>query len=111
MISTQMLKGVLEYCILKIIADNETYGYEIVQELKTIGFNEMTEGTVYPLLLRLEKNAWLKTEKRSSEVGPPRKYYQITHLGQNELNRFFKEWEILSQIIHQLFNDKQKEPK
>lgn len=48
-ISTQMLKGVLENCILKIIDQEETYGYEIVQTLKDLGLTDMTEGTVYPL--------------------------------------------------------------
>lgn len=57
MIPSQMLKGVLEGCVLAIIAQNETYGYEISQQLEHYGFGKITEGTIYPLLLRLEKTA------------------------------------------------------
>ena len=56
MIPTQMLKGTLEGCILKVISKNETYGYEISEALKDYGFSNISEGTIYPLLLRLEKN-------------------------------------------------------
>lgn len=53
---SQLLKGVLEGCILKIVKHKkETYGYEVVTELRTFGFGQCTEGTVYPLLTRLEK--------------------------------------------------------
>lgn len=55
MIPSQMLKGTLEGCILAIISKNETYGYEISKQLETYGFGEIAEGTIYPLLLRLEK--------------------------------------------------------
>ena len=52
---SQLMKGILESCILKIISQSETYGYEIVDRLQENGFREVKEGTLYPLLLRLEK--------------------------------------------------------
>lgn len=52
---SQLLRGTLEGCILKIINDKETYGYEIAENLKLYGFKDISEGTIYPLLIRLEK--------------------------------------------------------
>ena len=52
--NAQLLKGVLEYCVLKLIAQEPTYGYEIVMHLKQVGFSDLSESTLYPLLLRLE---------------------------------------------------------
>ena len=69
-----MLKGTLEGCILAIISDQETYGYEISQQLQAYGFGKITEGTIYPLLLRLEKNGWVQSVYRPSALGPKRKY-------------------------------------
>ncbi|MEG0520818.1 MAG: PadR family transcriptional regulator, partial [Erysipelotrichaceae bacterium] len=60
MIPSQMLKGILEGCILSIIAQEETYGYEISEKLKAIGFGEISEGTIYPMLLRLTKNEYIE---------------------------------------------------
>ena len=52
--NTQLLKGVLEFCVLKFISREPTYGYEIVRHLKQVGFSDLSESTLYPLLLRLE---------------------------------------------------------
>ena len=64
MIPSQMLKGTLEGCILKIISRQETYGYEISQQLQQYGFADISEGTIYPLLLRLEKSGLITAEYR-----------------------------------------------
>ena len=53
--NAQLLKGVLEYCVLKLITQEPTYGYEIVMHLKQVGFSDLSESTLYPLLLRLEQ--------------------------------------------------------
>ena len=53
--NAQLLKGVLEYCVLKLIDHEPTYGYEIVMHLKQVGFSDLSESTLYPLLLRLEQ--------------------------------------------------------
>ena len=62
--NTQILKGILEGCILSIISKKETYGYELLIKLKNDGFDDMVEGTVYPLLLRLEKKEFIISEKK-----------------------------------------------
>lgn len=55
---TEMLKGVLEGCVLEIISRKETYGYEITRRLNALGFTDVVEGTVYTILIRLEKASW-----------------------------------------------------
>lgn len=105
MIPSQMLKGVLEGCVLAIIAQNETYGYEISQQLERYGFGKITEGTIYPLLLRLEKNGRLEAVYRASDVGPKRKYYHLTDAGREELTQFVSDFGEMAAAVQTLLND------
>lgn len=89
MIPSQMLKGILEGCILKVISRKETYGYEISEALRAYGFSDISEGTIYPLLLRLEKNGLIIADYRQSPVGPKRKYFSISSSGRKEIEQFF----------------------
>lgn len=97
-----MLKGVLEGSILEIISRKTTYGYDITQQLRKIGFEDVVEGTVYTILVRLEKNGLVKTEQKASEVGPPRKFYTLTKLGNDELASFWAKWDFVSSKINEL---------
>lgn len=90
MIPSQMLKGTLEGCILAIIGRRETYGYEIAETLGSYGFGRIAEGTIYPLLLRLEKNGLVHTEYRASELGPKRKYYSLSEAGRRSLRALLR---------------------
>lgn len=99
---TEMLKGVLEGSVLEIISRKSTYGYEITQQLRKQGFEDVVEGTVYTILVRLEKNGFVETEKRASEVGPPRKFYALTELGQVERKSFWSKWDFVSSKINEL---------
>ncbi|MDR2896526.1 MAG: PadR family transcriptional regulator [Propionibacteriaceae bacterium] len=99
---TEMLKGVLEGCVLDIISRQSTYGYEITKQLNALGFDEIVEGTVYTILLRLERNALVSVERRSSQVGPPRKFYDLTAAGQQELTNFWQRWDFINTTINQL---------
>ena len=108
MIPSQMLKGVLEGSVLAIIAQNETYGYEISQQLEHYGFGfqtHITEGTIYPLLLRLEKNGRLEAVYRASDVGPKRKYYHLTDAGREELAQFVSDFGEMAAAVQTLLND------
>ena len=102
MIPSQMLKGTLEGCILKVIDAKETYGYEISETLKFYGFDDISEGTIYPMLLRLEKNGLISARKLDSPVGPKRKYFSLTDNGKNELNNFIDNWNELSNAVNTL---------
>ncbi len=96
---TQMMKGILEGCILSIIAEEKSYGYRVVEKLGNFGFKDVAEATVYPILTRLEKKADLLSEKKPSKLGPPRKYYSITEQGKQALNEFRKSWTKTSGIV------------
>ena len=99
---TEMLKGVLEGCVLEIISRGETYGYEITQRLRELGFTEIVEGTVYTITMRLEKNKLVDIEKKPSNMGPPIKFYTLNVAGQEQLETFWKKWEFVSSKINEL---------
>lgn len=85
---SQLLKGILEGCVLSIICQEETYGYDIIIKLEEYGFHNIIEGTLYPLLTRLEKKNLIKCRKAKSPLGPIRKYYSVTPEGKEELEAF-----------------------
>lgn len=85
---SQLLRGILEGCVLAVIADGETYGYEILAKLETSGFESLLEGTLYPVLTRLEKKGLISCRKAKSPYGPIRKYYSITENGKEALLSF-----------------------
>jgi PadR family transcriptional regulator, regulatory protein PadR len=99
---TEMLKGTLEGCVLQIIDGEEIYGYAITRRLNELGFAGVVEGTVYTILLRLEKNGLVQVTKRPSGVGPPRKFYALNEAGREELATFWVKWEYLSSRIDKL---------
>ena len=93
---TEMLKGVLEGCVLEIISHQETYGYEITRRLNSLGFQDVVEGTVYTILIRLEKNKLVNITKKPSELGPPRKFFSLNEAGYKELREFWERWGFLA---------------
>ena len=96
---TQILKGLLEGCILKIVKENDTYGYEVCEMLINYGFKDITEGSVYPILIRLEKKKLIYSVMKDSPFGPKRKYYYLTDEGEHELEIFILSWkEIKSNV-------------
>ncbi len=105
---TEMLKGVLEGCVLEIISRGATYGYEITRRLNALGFAEIVEGTVYTILLRLEKNRLVETEKKTSVMGPPRKLYTLNDAGRGELCRFWAKWDFVTSKIRELKEEQEE---
>lgn len=105
MIPSQMLKGTLEGCILGIISKEATYGYEISEQLMKYGFGKIAEGTIYPLLLRLEKNELVRATYQASGVGPKRKYYELTAKGWDTLRDFCHCYWELSNAVTALMRD------
>ncbi|MFD0050129.1 PadR family transcriptional regulator [Actinomycetes bacterium NPDC127524] len=103
---TEMLKGVLEGCVLEIIGRGETYGYEITQQLRELGFSDVVEGTVYTITMRLEKNHLVNIEKKPSTMGPPRKFYTLNATGQEQLELFWRKWGFVSSKINELKQNK-----
>ncbi|MGM0123500.1 PadR family transcriptional regulator, regulatory protein PadR [Enterococcus sp. AZ194] len=102
---TELLKGVLEGVVLQVIKNTgETYGYEITNTLVQAGFQEIVEGTVYTVLLRLEKKNLVTVEKRKSELGPARKFYRLNAEGEDYLEDFWKKWSFLVNQLTRIKN-------
>ncbi|CEK31842.1 PadR family transcriptional regulator [[Clostridium] sordellii] len=103
--STQMLKGILQGCLLAIISEEEIYGYEMVKKLKKYGFDMVSEGSIYPLLIRMKKEDLVTTITKASASGPKRKYYLITDKGREQLLSFIKDWDNLSLCVENLLKN------
>ena len=100
-ISKELLKGSTSIMILKIIAEKDSYGYEITQTLYQRSDNsfKLNEGTLYPILHVLEKEGYIESYRKNSETGRERKYYRITTIGVVKLNSQIKEWETFSRAV------------
>jgi len=96
-----MRKGVLEYCILAIIAGKEVYASDIIARLKDAEMI-VVEGTLYPLLTRLKNDGLLSYRWEESKSGPPRKYYSLTAKGEELLNELNETWENMVNSVNQL---------
>ncbi len=94
----QMRKGVLEYCILSILKSGEAYPSEIIEKLKA-GKLIVVEGTLYPLLTRLKNAGLLSYRWEESKSGPPRKYYQLTEIGDEFLKELETTWDDLVKAV------------
>ena len=91
----QMKRGLLDVCVLAAIKDEESYGYQIIKDVKP--YVAISESTLYPILRRLE-SAELLTVRSAEHNGRLRKYYQITALGKRRLQEFKEEWQELLSI-------------
>lgn len=96
---TQILKGILEGCVLSIINDGNCYSGDLATRLKDCGIDDISSGTIFPLLLRLEKDGLVSTYKVPNDLGPMRKYYTLTDKGKSELLKFGELWENTKQIV------------
>ncbi|WP_203332110.1 PadR family transcriptional regulator [Planococcus beigongshangi] len=105
MSSSQMLKGILDGCLLAIIHRRETYGYEMIEKLELYGFRMVSEGSIYPVLLRLQKEGFVKSVMKESPSGPKRKYYTLTSEGEQEYLEFKERWDNLSQSVNRLVKE------
>ncbi len=101
---SQLMRGTLEGCILKIISLETTYGYEIMVILKNYGFDDIQEGTLYPLLVRLEKKSLISAEFKPSPLGPSRKYYTLTSDGLTALGSFEEQWQGISTAVNKILS-------
>ncbi len=108
--TTQMLKGIIDGCLLAIIKNKEVYGYELAEKLDSYGFKHFSEGTIYPLLMRMQKEELVTSTLRKSTAGPRRKYYRLTSKGELELKKFIERWDNLqgnvNNVIHHESNTK-----
>ncbi|WP_052127162.1 PadR family transcriptional regulator [Pontibacillus litoralis] len=95
-----MLKGIIDGCLLAIIKDKEVYGYEMAEKLESYGFHSFSEGTIYPLLMRMQKEELITATLKKSTAGPRRKYYSLTPKGDLELKKFIERWQNLQSNVN-----------
>jgi len=89
-------------CLLAVIADEPAYGYEMARKLETRGLTLVGEGSIYPLLSRLQQTGLVEAFRRESAEGPPRKYYRITDAGRRRMGQWTAEWRDLSDSVNRL---------
>lgn len=104
----QLRRGIMEFCILLLLNKRASYGYEIVSNLEKFNYLSITEGTLYPLLRRLQKEKIFEAYWLESEGGPPRKYYSLTSLGIERLKEMSLTWAELSKEINSLLYSKEE---
>lgn len=109
--TSQMLKGILDGCILSVLAsEGEIYGYQLSVILAERGLNLVREGSIYPLLLRLEKTGLIKGEVRASPSGPNRKYYRLTPKGEETLAQFKRQWKEIRSGVENILRKEEQMP-
>ncbi|KKK06992.1 PadR family transcriptional regulator [Micromonospora sp. HK10] len=95
----QWLRGVLDLCVLGLLRDHESYGYQLAQSLDAAGIGPIQGGTLYPVLLRLERSGLITARWREGTGGPARKYYRITESGQAALGRGGPDWQAFATSV------------
>lgn len=100
----QMRKGVLEFCILQLLKQEEMYPSDIIHALKESKLI-VVEGTLYPLLTRLKNAGILDYRWEESKSGPPRKYYKLTELGEQFLTELKQTWEELTNAVNRTIKE------
>lgn len=89
----QWLKGILELCVLAVVAQEDTYGYAIAQRLEQGGLGPVRGGTLYPVLLRLETDGLVASWWVEGEGGPRRKFFRATEKGRRNLAQRTADWQ------------------
>ena len=103
---SQVRKGVLELVILLHLSRREMYGYELIRTIKEGAELNLSEGTIYPLLNRLQKEGLIDSRWAEMDTGKPRKYYKLTQLGSDYLPAMKDAWWSFSQSIGDMLEDR-----
>jgi PadR family transcriptional regulator PadR len=102
-IQTQLRKGVLELCVLTMLSRADAYGYEIASKLmQEVG---MGEGTIYPLMRRMQDDGLVSTYLVEAPGGPPRKYYRLTEAGKKTLKAQHEEWKSFIASVEKMLGE------
>ncbi|MGB3682383.1 MAG: PadR family transcriptional regulator [Rubrobacteraceae bacterium] len=103
--NSQLLKGVLDMCLLAVIAEEPSYGYEMVRKMEDRGLELVGEGSIYPLLSRLQKGGYIEGYMVPSKEGPRRKYYRVLPAGQDKLQEWVEEWYRFSEAVGRVLRE------
>jgi PadR family transcriptional regulator PadR len=96
---SQLLRGVLDICLLAVMGEGAAYGYEMTKRLRARGLSIVGEGSIYPLLGRLERDGLVETRRAASNGGPPRKYYSLSPEGERVLEAGIREWQMARDAV------------
>jgi PadR family transcriptional regulator PadR len=98
----QMRRGTLQFCVLALLDEQQRYAFDLVRSLGEVDGMVTSEGTIYPLLSRLRRDAMVTTTWQESDSGPPRKYYRLTPAGRRALSGFTEEWTRFRDAVDEL---------
>jgi PadR family transcriptional regulator PadR len=104
-VEVQLKKGVLEMCVLALLSRGDNYAYEIASRLAE-GI-DMGEGTIYPLMRRMQADGLVDTYLVESSSGPPRKYYRLTEAGKTNFISQKQAWVSFSKAVNAILGDAQ----
>ncbi len=105
---TQLLHGVLDMCLMSIIDEEASYGYEMVRKLRERGLDLASEGSIYPLLSRLQKQGMIESYLVQSSEGPARKYYRMSDSGRSALQQWRADWSGFRESVDAVLNGGRK---
>lgn len=107
-IGKDLIAASLASMVLMILARGESYGYDIIQQLKqrSNGELEIAEGTLYPVLKKMEEKEWILADWKTAENGRNRRYYSISPTGKKQLKEQISQWDFVHELIQQLCNPK-----
>lgn len=105
-LNKELMASSLAPIVLLIIRSQESYGYQIIQELrdKTGGQLHVAEGTLYPVLKKMETKEWIEGNWKKADSGRERRYYAITEKGKQELEAQYSQWNFINDLIHKLWD-------
>lgn len=105
-LNKELMASSLAPIVLLILRSKESYGYQIIQELrdKTKGQLNVAEGTLYPVLKKMEAKEWIEGNWKKAESGRERRYYALTDKGKQELEQQYSQWNFINDLIHKLWN-------
>jgi PadR family transcriptional regulator PadR len=105
---TQLRKGILELAVMGVLFHERHYGYSLVRVLTESGSISIKEGTIYPILARLDRDGLVRSEWVESDQGPPRKYYTLTPLGRQAFNELSQEFDLLVSLAQRHWTEQSK---
>lgn len=101
---TQLRKGILELAVMGVLYHERHYGYSLIRVLAESGSVSLKEGTIYPILARLGRDALVRSQWVESDQGPPRKYYELTLSGRHLFDELREEFDLLVSLVQHKWN-------
>ena len=103
-VGAQLRKGVVEYCVLGLLASEPTYGWQLSEALVSLGLIASI-GTLYPILSRLRAQGLVSSFERQSDAGPSRRYYRVTETGHRQLAIFREQWGPFARTVNEIVGE------